>query len=148
MKNNHLSDSEIQEYILDGSHELSITQHIDACERCKGKVKVYQHMILGIRNQAHAEFDFNLSETVISKITERNSPRSYVHTFWLVAMTGVVTIGITGYLFWKYLITLFPAISAMPMYFAITITITLFLFQGIDIVSKFKRKMDALNFPE
>jgi hypothetical protein len=53
---------------------------------------------------------------------------------------------ITGYLFWKYIVNLFPGVSDMPMYFVVTTAAVLFLFLGLDMVRKYKRQMDTLNF--
>jgi hypothetical protein len=146
MKINHLSDSDIQEYVLGEPQEISIGQHIHVCDDCKAKVEVYRQMIVGIQEQPSAEFDFNLSESVISRIVESNSFYSYTRLFWLVAMIGITAIVITGYLFWKYIVNLFPGVSDMPMYFMVTTAAMLFLFLGIDMVRKYKGQMDALNF--
>jgi hypothetical protein len=146
MKINHLSDSDIQGYVLGELQEISIRQHIHGCSNCAAKVEAYRQIIAGIQEQPGAEFDFNLSESVISGIVERNSIYSYANLFWLVAMIGVAAIVITGYLFWKYIVNLFPGVSDMPMYFVVTTAATLFLFLGLDMVRKYKRQMDTLNF--
>jgi len=146
MKINHLSDSDIQKYVLGELQENSLSEHIHSCDDCKVKAELYQQMIVGIREQPVAEFDFNLSKSVISRIAEQNSFYSYTHLFWIVAMIGVVAIVITGYLFWKYIINLSPWAYDMPMYFMVTIATMIFLFLGIDIVRKYKRQLDAMNF--
>ena len=146
MKINHLSDSDIQEYVLEEPQEISVRQHIHGCNDCMAKVEVYRRMIAGIQEQHSAEFDFNLSESIISRIEERNSFYFYTNLFWLVAMIGVAAIVITGYLFWRYIFNVLPGVSDMAMYFAVTTASMLFLFLALDMVRKYKRQMNALNF--
>jgi hypothetical protein len=146
MKIDHLSDSDIQNYVLGEQQEISIGQHVHSCEDCKAKAEVYRQLITGIQKQPVAAFDFNLPESVIARIAERNSFYTYRHLFWIVALAGVAVMVITGYLFWRYIANLFPAISDMPMYFVVTTAAMLFLFLGIDMVRKYKKEMDAINF--
>lgn len=146
MKINHVSDSGIQDYVLGESQEISIKQHIHSCNDCKTKVEVYRQMIVGIQEQPGAEFDFNLSEMVVSRIAEKKSSYSYTHLFWIVGMVGVTAIVISGYLFWTYIVNLFSVVSDMPMYFGVTVAVAVFLFLATDMVRKYKKQMDAMNF--
>lgn len=146
MKINHLSDSDIQKYVLEEPQDISVRKHIHGCIDCMAKVEVYRQMIAGIREQPSAEFDFNLSESIISRIEERDSFYSYTNLFWLVAMIGVAAIVITGYLFWKYIVNVLPGVSDMPLYFVVTTAAMLFLFLALDTVRRYKRQMNALNF--
>ena len=144
MKTQHLSDENIQEYVLSKSHEISVIDHLHRCDVCKAKVEVYQNIITGIKEQSHAEFDFNLSELVMTRIEQKDS--TYSKIFWLFATLGIGVIVITVLFFGKHITNLFVGIPKMASYLVVTTAVVLLLFQGMEIVRRYKRQMEAVNF--
>ena len=144
MKTQHLSDENIQEYALGKSHEKSVTDHLHGCAVCKTKIEVYQNIITGIKEQSPAEFDFNLSELVTIKIEQKGS--AYSNVFWLFVLSGIGVMVITVFFFGKHIANLFSGVSEMASYLVVTTAVVLLLFQGMEIVRKYKRQMAAINF--
>ena len=144
MKTQHLSDENIQEYILSKSNQMSVSDHLHGCDVCKAKVEVYQNIITGIKEQSHAEFDFNLSEFVMIKIEQKGS--AYSNVFWLFVTLGIGVMVITVFFLGKHITNLFSGVSEMASYLVVTTAVVLLLFQGMEIVRKYKRQIDAVNF--
>lgn len=145
MKSKHLPDDNIQAYVLSKSADTSIVDHLQECDACRAKVEIYQRVILGIEKQSHAEFDFDLSALVLDKIKEKDA--AYSKALWLVAIlgTGIVLVT-TFFLFGKHIANLLPSASKMASYLVITTAVVFLVFQGIEIVRKYKRQMNAVNF--
>ena len=144
MKTQHLSDETIQEFVLSKSDERSVLGHIQRCDACKAKVDVYRNVIAGINEQTCAEFDFNLSELVLNKIEKKEE--SYSSVLWLFAILGIGIMVIAAFIFGRYITNLFSGVSEMVSYLVITTALVFLLFQGMEIIRKYKRQMAAVNF--
>ena len=146
MKSKHLSDTDIQEYILHQSdHEMDVIEHLQECRRCKAKTEMYRQLFFAIKAQPNPEFNFDLSRTVLSKIT----PSKFSLTFFLVylfAGAGFTCIGFVFYLFREYVAVLFSGFSAILLSLMLAATLTILIFQSIDLIRKYDHKMDELNF--
>jgi hypothetical protein len=144
MKTQHLSDEIIQEFVLSKSHERSVVEHLQGCESCKAKIDLYQYLITGIKEQSHAEFDFNVSELVMNKIEQKDA--AYSSVLWLFAILGIGIMVITALLFGRHIANLFSGVSEMVSYLVITTALVFLLFQGMEIVRKYNRQIAAVNF--
>ena len=146
MINKHLSDTDIQEYILrESDHEMYVIEHLQECRRCKAKTEMYRQLFFAIKAQPKPEFNFDLSEAVLSKIT----PSKFSLTFFLVyllAGAGFTCIGFVFYLFREYVAVLFSGFSAMLLSLMLAATLAILIFQSIDLIRKYDHKMDELNF--
>lgn len=143
----HISDDDIQQYVLDNVNcHNDIIEHLSICPDCKTKAATYRLLILTIEQQAKPTFEFNLTDLVLSKIGYQEPAYSKNNSFvWFIVSIGIFSIGIAGYLFGQYLISLFVSISSMTLYLVFTTGITLFLFQVIEIFRNHKRQMGKLN---
>jgi hypothetical protein len=143
MKANHLTDPEIQVYALTSEGtELPATKHLEQCDMCSLKVKNYQQILIGIKGQSKAEFDFNLSELVIAQVSPKRAS-SNATLFWVA---GIISLLITGYLCGIYLSALFPGISPITFYLVFIPASALLIFQGTEIYQKYKKPFDTLDF--
>ena len=146
MRNKHLSDTDIQEYILcESDHEMYVIEHLQECRRCKAKTEMYRQLFFAIKAQPKPEFDFDLSGAVLSKIT----PSKFSLTFFLVfllAGVGFTCIGFVFYLFREYVAVLFSGFSTMLLSLMLAATLAILIFQSIDLIRKYDHKMDELNF--
>ena len=146
MINKHLSDTEIQEYILrQSNHEMYVIEHLQECRQCKAKTEMYRQLIFAIKAQPKPEFNFDLSGTVLPKITSSK----FSFTFFLVyllAGAGFTCIGFVFYLVRDYVAVLFSGFSVMLLSLMLATTLTILIFQSIDLIRKYDHKMDELNF--
>ena len=101
----HLSDEEIQEYILEGETDEHIGLHMSGCETCKKKLKAYSVLISAVSLQEPAAFSFNVSELVMQKIGRQRKKEK-----------------IELYIFYAFLFVVF----LVPIYFTLPMIATIF----------------------
>src|SRR6478609_6223334 len=72
MKNGHLTDEMIQEFIWDAeSLDLSARAHMLTCDHCKTRVENYQLLFTEIEQLPKPAFNFDLSSLVLNQIMEQ-----------------------------------------------------------------------------
>ena len=144
MKSQHLSEEIIQDFVFNRSADPPVLEHMQGCEVCKAEVLVYQSLFAGIKEQAVAEFDFDLSESVLAGIEEKQSAKPVV--LWLFGLLGVGVVLSVGFLFGKQIATMFSGVSEMTSYLVVTSAMVLGLFQAIELVRKYKKQLAAVDF--
>lgn len=148
MINNHLSDSEIQQFVLDKSScGSNIIDHIYVCDSCKAEADAYQLLFSAIQQQPTTAFDFDLEGLVLSQIGQpvKPKPSSRILVFLLI-LIATSFISVAGWLFRDYFLTMFNGITSMAIYLTLTVAVTFLLFQGIEMYKKYQKQMEALNF--
>jgi len=146
MKNKHLLDTDIQQYILrESDHEMHVIEHLQECRRCKAKTEMYRRLFFALKAQPKPEFNFDLSEAVLSKLT----PSKFSLTFllvYLLAGAGFTCIAFVFYLFREYVAVLFSGFSATLLFLMLATTLAILIFQSIDLIRKYDHKMEELDF--
>ena len=148
MKELHLSEMEIQAYVL---NSLMINDesrsHIKHCEICQSEIAGYKSVFSAIGAQDAPDFEFDIEKMVMSKIlAPEKSPAKKGILVYLIALLCILGIGFTFYYAREYFMDLFwgtPQISIMIIIVAAT---GLILFQAIDYYRKFRRKLNQLYF--
>jgi hypothetical protein len=147
MTNEHLSDADIQEYLFgDSDGRRAYAEHLQACEGCSAKVGFYRQMSVDIKGQAEAKFDFDLSESVLSKIAPSQPANAYSYSLWLFIILSFGAIAGVSYLFGHYIINILLDVSGMAVYLVLITAGLLLLFQSIEIIKKHKRQMELMDF--
>jgi hypothetical protein len=148
MTDEHISDNNIQQYVLDKLNCMNdIIEHVDMCASCKAKADTYQLLFSAMKHQSKPTFEFDLTGLVLSGITDHEPTNSKAASFtWVIALIGVCSICVTGYLFGQYLINMFLSISAIALYLLFTAAITLICFQAVEMIKRYKRKIGKLDF--
>lgn len=144
MKSQHLSEEIIQDFALNRSSGTPVLDHMQGCEACRAKAAVYHNLFAGIKEQAVAEFDFDLSESVMVRIEEKQSAKPFL--LWLFGLLGMGVILSVGFIFGKQIATMFSGVSEMTSYLVITTAVVLGLFQAIELVRKYRRQLAAVDF--
>ena len=142
----HLTDNEVQQYVVDKQHcEVEIVEHIHFCEVCSAKVEVYQMMIKGIKQQPQPAFDFDLSKMVLqqlpSPVTKVSNDKLFV---WLFVSTGIIFIGGSLYFFQSYF-DLFESMRTISIYLIAITAITILAYLFIDMYNKYRQGMKVLD---
>jgi len=148
MKALHLTDEEIQEYILDKpAVDLSAMEHASTCEECKERISAYLLLFAGIKQQPQPVFDFNLAELVIAQLPSMKPAASPGNNFiYIFVMAAIAITGAAIYYFRTYIATLFTSITPLLIYLAATTIITLAVILSMDMYRNYNRKMRALDF--
>ena len=149
MRATHLTDEELQQYVLDRDFgDTGINMHIHSCEQCREKAEGYRLLVTGLRNQPAESFDFSLTEIVMQQLpvpspaVNREKESTLIYAIMTVA---VAIIGFALYFFRKYMTGIFERIAPVFIYLVLTAFMTLSIFLVTDIYKRYKKKMHALN---
>jgi hypothetical protein len=148
MKNGHINDNEIQEYVLNKANgTLNIVEHMNSCQSCRDKAEAYRLLFAEIETQKKPEFDFDLTALVLSGIAHKEPANTGTDSvIWIIILTGLASIGITGYLFGRYLVSVFAGISGITIWLVLTAAFVLALLQASEMYRKYRKQMEALGF--
>jgi len=149
MRATHLTDEEIQQWVLDRHFgNTGINMHIHSCEQCREKAEAYRLLVTGLRNQPAESFDFSITEIVMQQLpvpsAEANRKEESRLVYAIMAAAAVIII-FALYFFRKYMTIIFESIAPVFIYLVLTAFITLSIFLVTDIYKKYKKKMHALN---
>ena len=148
MKNKHLTDDEIQQYILQKAKcDIDIVKHIQNCETCKIKAEQYNLLFEGIKQQEKPVFDFNLADLILEQLPQsRYKVSNDKLFFYFIIFISVFSIFIVFYFFRDSLLSLFKGITPILVALIITTVAALFVFLCIDMYRKYQMQMKTLNF--
>lgn len=148
MKNKHISEIEIQEYLYEElNSRTEITEHIQQCEICRMKVEEYKQIFELVKEQEIPAFDFNLADAVMNRLPRKKAELTfgkYIVAFILLITTP--SVGIIICLFNTSLSDLLTGITPIIFYLIAITMSALLLFQCFDTYRRYKNKMNALNF--
>ena len=142
----HLTDDEVQQYVVDKQHcEVEIVEHIHLCEMCRAKVEVYQLMIKEIKQQQQPAFDFDLAKMVMQQLPQAKKKVSNDKLLvWLFVSIGIIFIGGALYFFQSYF-ELFEGLKTIFIYLIAITAVTVLVYLFIDMYKKYRHGMKVLD---
>ncbi|MES1222194.1 MAG: hypothetical protein ABUT20_42255 [Bacteroidota bacterium] len=156
MTNKHLSDEEIQQYVSgDAAGEEQVIAHIHSCEFCMSKAANYRLLFSEIEKQPKPVFDFDVSALVLPQlpVAEQVQAKNYFPAY-IIACCILAAISIAGYFykaalnnfFKKYILSVSSGLSKTVLYMLLSAALLILIFQSIEMIKKYQRKIDDLNF--
>lgn len=147
MKTAHLTDTEIQEYVLNPpGTDPDLLEHLAVCENCKVKAANYQLMFSVIREQEKPAFDFNLSALMIEQISPVMPAASWLDKMiYVLILSGVLPLIVVVYENKDYLLAQVAGVSAMLLCLMGVTALSILIFQVIDLNKNHKQKMNILD---
>jgi multisubunit Na+/H+ antiporter MnhC subunit len=148
MINKHLTDTDIQQYVLDKTAcDPQLVQHIAVCVDCKQKAEQYYLLFNAIREEEKPAFDFNLAGLVMKQLPQPQKAHLTGQYFvYAIASVLILLSGILPYLYRSYLQKLFKANAPLSTALIVTAIVSLSIFLFADMYRKYKKQMEALNF--
>lgn len=148
MKDNHLNDVEIQQFLFQENQLSSdISDHIQQCAECRNKTEQYKLIFNLVRVQEKPVFDFKLEELVMQKIHLGKPWFSFgLSLFYLFVFIAVPIAGVSIYLFSTLLSYLLEGFAPILLYLIITTVLIIMLFQCADTYIQYNNRMKALDF--
>lgn len=144
MLDKHLTDEEIQRFLLDEQQSNNnMTDHLRVCNDCKEKVATYELLFAGIVEQEKPSFEFNLAELVVAQLPKKQVAADRLPIFLLAFV--MILLGGAGYVFRQYLALLFAGIGSLAVYLMIISVFVILLFFCLDMYKNYQRKMQALD---
>ncbi|HTI11328.1 MAG TPA: hypothetical protein VL832_22300 [Puia sp.] len=167
MRADHLSDMELQQWVLDPSNTgADHRAHLGQCEECMIRAGEYRLLIAQIKQESAPVFDFDLAGTVLSQLPDydnlvepgyERAPLADAARYhrpvgfrrgtlsWPILLVISIVPGGLLYLFGKEVWGIFSGFSGMMLWMLVTSAALILLFQGMEVYRKYQRKIDALN---
>jgi len=146
MVTKHLTDDEIQQYVIDKPNcEKWIAEHIDFCDACRTKTGVYQLIVTGIKQQPQRAFDFSLSELVLQQLPSPKESASERLLLWVLICIGLGFMGAALYYFEGTLVYLFKGVVAIFIYLIIISAVTVLSWVFVDMYKKYNKEIKSLD---
>ena len=143
---NHLSDVEVQQYVVDRQHcEIRIVDHMRLCGDCKLKAEIYQSLVTGITQQAQPTFSFDLSALVVQQLPTPKENASERLLIRLLLCIGIAVIGAGVYFFEGSFVYLFKGVAASLIYRIVITAVTVCIGLFIDMYNKYNNEMKLLD---
>lgn len=144
MKNKHINEIEIQQYVLAKDDcDTNIVEHINHCHKCKEEVEIYELLFAAITQEQNPVFEFDLANLVMQQVSEKPNFSFDKYLIAILAGISIAVISILIYLINLYFPTLFNGISSIQ-FSLIAVTILLIsLFIYFDMNKNYK---DQMNF--
>ena len=147
MTNKHLTDTEIQEFVLYRNEcRADALAHMEHCPDCKTKAAQYRVLFEEINKQPNPVFDFDLATLVIDQLPapKRKSTGEKL-MLYAVVCTCLLLAGFISYYFREIFASLFIGDNTMIYALIITTVTGVLTFLCIDMYKKYKAQMNALN---
>jgi hypothetical protein len=167
MRAGHLSDMELQQWVLDPTNSgADYRAHLGQCEECRIKAGEYRLLIAQIKQEPAPVFDFDLAGAVLSQLPGydipgepdfEQAPRVDVRRHhgpvgsrrgalnWLILLVMFLVPGALLYLFGKEIWGIFSGFSGMMGWMLVTSAAFILGFQVMEVYKKYQRKIDDLN---
>jgi len=146
MVTKHLTDDEVQQYVVDRQHcEMKIAEHIHVCRECKLKAEIYQSLVTGISQQPQPIFNFDLSALVVQQLPSPKENASDKFLLRLLLFIGIAVIGTGVYFFEGSFVYLFKGVAAILIYLIIITAVTVCTGLFIDMYKKYNNEMKLLD---
>lgn len=145
MTTSHLSEQEIQQYVLDRKNTSSdISAHIHDCERCQAEATVYRMLFKELKEIPKPAFDFDLSELVLDQLPVRKPLFPWMAT--VVACLAIFLVSFAIICFTNYLSAAVRGLSVKLLYFIIIPAVFILIIQGLSLLKVHKKQMSTINF--
>ncbi len=145
MLDKHLTDEEIQQFLLEGQPHNNMAEHLRVCKDCKAKTEAYELLFTGISEQEKPAFDFNLAELVAAQLPKQKAADAKDRLPIFLLAFVIILLGAAGYVFRQYLALLFAGIASLVVYLMIISVIIILLFFCLDMYKNYQKKMQALD---
>ncbi len=140
MKNIHLTDEILQDYIFTKILDKNATKHLANCDHCIAQLEAYQNLFSRLNTLPEETFSFDTSSLVMQKIeTQRKKEKIELYLFYALLLGGIL---VPIYFILPMIVTVFniQSINSASMVLLITGTLGIILFLVIDMFRTQKEK--------
>lgn len=142
MKNKHINEIEIQQYVLRKADcDIITIEHINHCRKCKAEVEVYELLFAEIKKEPNPIFDFDLANLVIQQLPEKQDFSFDKYLIALLSGVSITVLSILIYLTNHYFPSVFNGISSMQFSLIMVTTLLISIFLYIDMNRNYKNQM-------
>ncbi len=146
MKAKHLSENQIQQYVLDVSgRDPAESRHIAGCEVCRAKAANYSLIFSEIQELERPVFTFNVGSLVMAKIEPTVQSPGWSKILVSLAALSAAAVGLTGWLNAGQLEIIFKGLSLPLLGLAAAVVLPVLLFQLWLLQRKYQSRLQLLE---
>ena len=143
MKNKHINEIEIQQYVLDKDDcDINIIEHINHCQRCKAEVEIYELLFDAIKEETNPVFEFDLANLVMQQLPEKQNFSFDKYLIAILSGISIALLSILIYFIHSYFPTLFNGISLIQFSLIMVTILLISLFIYFDMKKNYKNQMN------
>ena len=147
MKTEHLTDTELQQYLFDKSSiNLEIMDHLKQCPGCKVRAANYRLIAAQVAAQQKPAFDFDLSALVIEQLAPapQRPPIADRAILWIIVLAALL-FALIIYINKGAFTGGLTAVSYHLLYLLAVPLLLIFVFQFNELFKKHQKRMNILN---
>lgn len=147
MKNEHLTDIDIQNFLFDDVFsDKEVISHLGSCEKCRVRVENYKQIFETVREMEKPVFDFNLAESVMQRLPAAKSIPSFSRSMigLIAILTALLTV-LLIFLFSTFLSSVILGVAPVFIYLTTMVVVCLIVFQSIDTYRHYHKLMKTLD---
>ena len=149
MKEQHLTEEQLQLYAAGAGEHADATAHLSGCEHCRQQVAVYQLLFTELKDAPLPAFDFDVAALIIPQLpVAAPQPATTHYNNYLVPGIAIAALLIPAVVFRAYFINLIKTMPVVFIYPMLLIPLLFILFRGIQLYREYQRKIEALNIYE
>jgi len=142
---NHLTDDEIQQFVLNSNVSDTAIQHIKMCEACKASAANYAAMFRVIEEAPGPVFEFDVVNMVMPALPKPRQATAQADYFiYTVLFAAIGLLCIPVYLYKKDLARIFENMAWAAIVLIALPVITILFWQFYDTYKVYKKQMAAI----
>gem|GEM_PF-1166264 len=146
MKNTHLTDEILQEYLLHEIQDDTIASHLAECSNCKKRLEEYQFLMDGMKKMTSESFAFDVTALAMDSILhyEKKQSKKQEWFFWgLLILLSFVILSFS-FPFVPRLLSMFTLKSIFATLLVFVTGVMVLFFLLADLTQQYKRKEEKL----
>ena len=145
MTEGHLSEKEIQEYILNGAQsEVHVQRHMQSCPLCNSKAATYGSLFSVMSGAPAHAFDFDVAALVMPQVAP-----PVKRIWWKMPAFMAVTVlpfTIVAWFSGKYLLNEFAGQPIVVVFLVVVTAVLVLMLHLADMFKKYREQMRSYNF--
>ena len=139
----HLSESAIQQYALDGENcPAWMTEHVGTCERCRVQVDNYRLIFKEVGQMAAPVVEgADISKLVMMKLGPKRKDRSL--SYWLVG--AVLLLLAAGWIFRSSLVSITGDVPELILYILAGASVGIAIVRALGMVANYRHTLKNLD---
>lgn len=145
MTDKHLSEKEIQQYVLNElAADESAKKHLQRCAQCQAMLEAYTVLFSAVKEELKPVFDFDVTGLVVAQLP-KPAAKKETSLVWPILSIVFGIVLATAWGFKKVFFNVFTNLSTLAICLIIVSAVLLLIFQVADLYKQNQRQLNLLN---
>lgn len=145
MKEQHLTEEQLQEYASGVDITAAANAHLSHCEHCTGLVAEYRLLFADLKNTPPPGLGFDVAALVIPVLPVAAEQGTDRPNRYLLPVIAIIALLIPAIAFRTYFFNILTTIPVSFIYPLLIIPVLFILFRILQLYRMYLRKIEALN---